>query len=81
MVVVVVVVGMVVVVVEANYGYSPSPNQPNVFMAVVMDQPDFESPIWAVRILLLVVVVMMTWQPAEATDPTLSSPTSSWLRP
>ena len=36
---------VVVVVVEANHGYSPNPDQPNVFMAVAMDLPDFESPI------------------------------------
>ena len=29
----------------ANHGYSPNPDQPNVFMAVAMDLPDFESPI------------------------------------
>ena len=44
-VMVVVVVGMVVVVVEANHGYSSNSDQPNVFMAVAMDLPDFESPI------------------------------------
>ena len=28
----------------ANHGYSPNPDQPNVFMAVAMDLPDFTSP-------------------------------------
>ena len=31
--------------VAANFGYSPNSEQPNVFMAVAMDLPEFESPI------------------------------------
>ena len=28
----------------ANYGYVPNPRLQNVFMAVAMDLPDFQSP-------------------------------------
>ncbi len=28
----------------ANYGYVPNKKMPNVFMAVAMDLPDFNSP-------------------------------------